>query len=410
MVHSDARQTHATDAPMAGWRGLAWVAALGFFVVSALTGVLYRSGLAYGVTAGLDLVNIRHAHSHTMYFGWATPALFLLIGLRACIGRLRPLLIWLFSAAALAYVLFLLFGYRPVEIGPARMPISVIAATINTVIWYAFAIRYFRRRRREPPTEWSALWDTSLAFLILATLGALALPLLQPLGIDDPTWSTALTHVFLDLFSEGWFVLAVLGLAYAGLGAVDSKAFRPALLAVTIGLPFTFAMGMPRSLVSAELEVFSRMGSLLVGGGLLVLCALQWKNARSQLRWALPLGLLAVKAAAQITAAVAVGFWFAEYHGLRILYLHVMLLGFVSIGVIGAAIDLDLQPRGRATKIFYGAVILLLLSLLPLTEPFFGGGWAVRVAMWIGFVPALAAVYLIVVSGELTLLQNTSNK
>ena len=381
------------------WSRHFWITALIFFAISALTGVLYRAGLAYGFTAGLNLVNVRHAHSHTMYFGWATPALFLLIGLQSGVGKLRGLLVWLFAAAALAYWLFLLFGYRPVQIGPVRMPISVIAATINTVIWYVFTYRYYAARRQAEGRAAMSLWDTALAFLILATLGALTLPLLVPLGVENPVWSTALTHIFLDLFSEGWFVLAVLGLAYASLDEAASRAFRPALLLVTLGLPFTFAMGMPRSMVSLELEILARIGSFLVGSGLLVLCGLLWRRERLSDFWKLPLLCLGMKALAQMAAAVAFGFWFAEYHGLRILYLHVMLLGFVSTGLVAAAATTPLQPGAAPVRVFYGAVIALLLSLVPLTEPFFGGGWALRAAVWIALIPGAAAAFLAYAAG-----------
>lgn len=369
----------------------AWMAALAFFILSALTGALFRAGLVFGYTGGLDLVNIRHAHSHTMYFGWATPALFLMIGTRMGVARLPQLLVWLYAASALAYVLFLLFGYSPVDIGPAGMPISVIAATINTVIWYVFVARYYRARRDRVSVQSTALWDVAVAFLILATLGALSLPLLVPIGVEDPAWSMALTHIFLDLFSEGWFVLGVLGLGYAALGDVPSRAFRAALLMVLLGLPFTFAMAMPQSMVPAPLELLSRIGSVLVGAGLLLLVGLQRRNVRGRMLWTIPLGLLATKALAQLAAGLAVGFWFAEYHGLRILYLHIMLVGFVSLGLVAAAIHNGVQVAGRRTWIFYGAVLLLILSLVPLTEPLFGGAWAFDVAMWIALLPAAAA-------------------
>lgn len=373
----------------------AWQALLGFFVLSGLTGVLYRSGIAYGETLGFDLVNIRHAHSHTMYFGWATPALILMVGLRVGVSKLKPIMCWLFGAAAIAYPLFLLFGYRPVAIGSARMPISVIAATLNTLIWYAFAAYYFRDREGAGASSSNRLWDTSLAFLILATLGAFGLALLKPLGLQDPVWSVALTHVFLDLFSEGWFVLAVLGLAYANLGDEPAPLFGPALAAVTIGLPFTFAMGMPLSLVAGSLEIASRIGSLLVGAGLVILAGLLWNASNRQPWWRLPLALLMLKGLGQVVAALAVGFWFADYHGLRILYLHLMLLGFVSMGLVAAARSALGLVDERGIRVYYGAVLILLLSLIPLSEAVAGGRWAFQLAMWIGLLPVAAAVYLI---------------
>src|SRR5690606_10380509 len=111
----------------------AWMAALAFFILSALTGALFRAGLVFGYAGRLDLVTIRHAHSHTMYFGWATPALFLMIGTRMGVARLPQLLVWLYAASARAYVLFLLFGNRHVASGPAGMPLSLIVATMNYV-------------------------------------------------------------------------------------------------------------------------------------------------------------------------------------------------------------------------------------------------------------------------------------
>lgn len=378
-----------------------WRASLVLFVVAASTGVLYRVGQAYGFTVGLELVNIRHAHSHTMYFGWATPALFLFIGLRSGLRGLRRILVWIIGAAILAYGLFLAFGYQVVDVGPARMPISVVAATLNTLIWYVFAAAYFRGRtssERSPP---HMLWDASLAFLLLATMGALGLALLQPLGVDDPVWSMALTRVFLDLFSEGWFVLGVLGVAFGRFGFhAASRPFQTALLFVIVGLPFTFAVDMPRSLVGQPLEWLARGGSLLVGLGLLILAGLLWLRIPWRSVWMVPVGFLAVKAIAQVVGALGFAYWLADHHGVRVLYLHVMLLGFVSCGLVAAARDSLGIVSERGLKFFYAAVTAVLLSLVPLTGMVPIEGWMFRVAAWVAALPVLAAVYILIRGGS----------
>lgn len=61
-----------------------WFSALGVFVLAGLTGAFMRFGLIYGFPWGLQYANIRHAHSHTMYFGWVTPALMALIAALRC--------------------------------------------------------------------------------------------------------------------------------------------------------------------------------------------------------------------------------------------------------------------------------------------------------------------------------------
>ena len=353
------------------------------------TGMLYRLGLAFGYTAGLELGNIRHAHSHTMYFGWVTPVLFLLIGFRTGLPRLRQLAYAALASAALAYPLFLAFGYSIVRLGSVEMPISVVAATLNTVVWYLFVFQYFRFNRGAERSPSGVLWDVALAFLLLATVGALGLALLKPLGVESMVWPVALTHIFLDLFSEGWFVLAVVGLAYVGVES-PPKSFSPAVLAVTLGLPFTFAMGIPHMLVSAPLEIAARTGSALVGAGLLMHVAILWRRAGAI--WRFPLALLAIKALGQLASAAAVGFWIADYHGLRVLYLHIMLLGFVTCGLVAAATSLALA-RESIRPFFNGAVLVLLASILPLTELFpagWRGSWALYVA---AFTPLIVIAF-----------------
>ena len=38
------------------------------FTIAAATGAFFRFGAAYGISAGLDLTNVRHAHTHLMHF------------------------------------------------------------------------------------------------------------------------------------------------------------------------------------------------------------------------------------------------------------------------------------------------------------------------------------------------------
>src|SRR5690606_26731526 len=58
--------------------------------VAAITGLVFRGVLAWGWDLGASLVNIRHAHSHLMFFGWITPALFVLLASGAAALRRRP--------------------------------------------------------------------------------------------------------------------------------------------------------------------------------------------------------------------------------------------------------------------------------------------------------------------------------
>src|SRR5690625_7783009 len=52
-----------------------WQLSLFSFLVAAFTGFLYRYGLFYPLPGDLGFANIRHAHSHLMFFNWITPPL-----------------------------------------------------------------------------------------------------------------------------------------------------------------------------------------------------------------------------------------------------------------------------------------------------------------------------------------------
>lgn len=117
-----------------------WRFSLAAFVLAGFTGALFRYMSVAGAVAGLSLVNIRHAHTHLMYFAWATPAVFSLIAFHIArsFDREVPRLAKRSMVACLilgltAYGSFLLFGYQPVQMGSVRIPPSVIVAGLNMI-------------------------------------------------------------------------------------------------------------------------------------------------------------------------------------------------------------------------------------------------------------------------------------
>lgn len=384
----------------------AWRVSLLFFVVAGVTGLLFRTGMAYGWTAGLDLVNIRHAHSHLMYFGWATPALFALIARqlgriteRPTNGWIQVVLIGCFAAALISYPLFLRFGYTLVDIGDKRLPISVIGSTFNMLGWYLFAAYYIRMTRGVKRTRALVLWDVAVTFMILSTLGAGMLALAKPLGIQSDSMTSALTHIFLDYFSEGWFVLGVLGLAYAGLPERIEKVKNGSILLLALGLPFTFALGMPAILVPPGLQTLARLAAALVGIGLLLLIRDLW--TRNPM-WRIPLLFLGLKASSQVVVAVLPGMWLPAIPGMRILYLHLMLLGFVTLGLVvsaesvwGRSVTTGRVWMSRAVALLIAALFLL----TPLWPPFLRGAWVMKAALFASIPAVVSAIIMAASSG-----------
>jgi hypothetical protein len=392
------------EAPSLRW---VWRGALAFFVLAGLTGAFFRFAVAQGAVFGLDLGNVRHAHSHTMYFGWVTPALMALIAYRLPALGARPvrragLVIGIaFVMALLAYPPFLLFGYAPAILGEARLPLSVMAAGFNVFAWYAFAGLYVAARRGAPSSLSLRLFDLALFFLVFATLGAWGLPVLQAVDAENHALKAALTHLFLDVFSEGWFTLGVLGLAAAEV-KLDGRWAAWGVRLATLGVPFTFALGMAPSLVPSAVRALSSAGGVLLSVGLLLLVVALWPRQRAWL-WRFALGALALKALALGAISLAPDADWAMVPTFRVLYLHLGLLGFVSVGLVAAARAAWGGASTRGRRAFALAVAGLLASLLPLTPLWpapWHGAWVWSFAALFALGPTLAALWMLVRRAE----------
>lgn len=402
------RLTEPTLKPTRGKSDLfhsTWIAALGCFILAGTTGALLRFGVLYGFPAGLQFADLRHAHSHLMYFGWVTPALMglMVAWLPRLTGRpipprlqtlFRYTLGTIFLLALPAYVSFLFYGYRPAEIGGRRLPLSTIAAGLNVLAWYGFVVLYWRATRGAARVRPLRLWDAALAFLVLASGGAWGVALVSVLAVDDPVWVSALTHLFLDLFAEGWFVLAVLGLAYAAHPHIGRQALaRRSEGWLIMGLPVIFLLGMPVSTLPPAVRLVASLGGVLVALGLAGNIIALWPVVGRG--WRVPLAFLGLKAVAGLAMTVPAAALWAQRASLRISYLHWLLLGFVTLGLVAAA-----QTRwGRAfvpgRRWWTLAVILLLLTLIPLTRlwpPAWSGRWLLVTAAWAALGPVTVAV------------------
>jgi hypothetical protein len=393
----------------------AWYIALACFVLAGASGALLRFGLLYGFPGGLQFVNVRHAHSHFMYLGWVTPALMALIA--AQLSRrvpewgqwengFRRIITATFILALLAFVPFLFYGYQVAEIGGRRLPLSVIASTLNVFAWYAFTVHYWRAGRslrRDPAMR---LWDASLVFLCLASLGGWGLGLSRPLQISDPFWSLTLTHLFLELFANGWFVLALLGLAYAAQPATAVK--REAHWGETLmicGLPLVFLLPLPAGSLPTAVRLLAALGGLMFAAGLALNLWSLWPGAvrHKQTLWLVPLLFLGVKAVAMAIVSIPAGALWAESMALRISYLHWLLLGFITLGLVAAAGDLWGRRATAGWQPFTVTVLLLFASLIPLTRLWplaWSGRWTFVLAAWVALGPVLAALAMLAWSGR----------
>lgn len=408
----------------------AWRWALACFVLAAGTGTWLRFGTYLGLPAGLRFGDVRHAHSHLMFFGWVTPALiaFMAVALSRQGTRL-PGLRWLlagtFAAALLAFPAFLASGYRSTALLGRELPLSMMAAGLNGLAWIALIVAYLvatpgKAERDDGPPASSAAsnavvaWlDAAILMLAMSLLGIAGLAATGMSGLMEPRLTAGLVDFFLSLFGEGWFAAGLMGLAFARLGAegepAESSGLRsatdagtrmltghdPALLfpavlfagglatRATAGLLLSAAgAGMPRPAVlppSAWLEAAVSLGHLATGAGLVwgVFALLRPRRPGATWLggiWIAGLAFLAIKGIVELGLAAPGARAWVEASHLRVLLLHAFLLGAVSVGLVGAARDcfeplstFDHRATARWSWIFLASVVVVLGSLVPLT-------------------------------------------
>ena len=353
---------------------LVWIACVLAFTLAAATGALFRFGVAYGFTGGLNFANVRHAHSHLMYFAWVTPALFHLISRRieALTNSATPQISHFGIGASLvlgfaSYVPFLLFGYSSVSIGPLEVPPSVIIAGLNMLAWYGYILGYLRQTKGLERIPMLVLFDGSLLFLVLSSLGAWGISMIVPLGVENPAMMAALTHIFLGFFTEGWLTLAVLGLAISlmPVAAFDKRLFMAAVWMLVAGVAGSFLLGMPQSMMSPVAQILARVASGFMAVGLAIFALRLFSKGDGS--WRASNLFLSLKALGFTIVLVTPSIWWADYFVERVLYFHIHLLGFTTLGIMAAAKEHIARQAGWQISWMNRAITGVIFSLVPMT-------------------------------------------
>jgi hypothetical protein len=390
--------------PVPAWQLSVWHAALACFLLAAAGGVLLRFGLVQGLPFGLLPGDVRHAHSHLMFFGWVTPVLMLLLlrlqGAEVPVAGRRILALTLFAALA-SFLPFLLSGYRLTPVLGRALPLSMITSGLNGVAWYAFTVLFLFRARKGGKQERPAAeryFLAAIALLLLSSVGAAALAC-AGMFKAGPLLVSSLATFFLDLFAEGWFGLALLGLAYSSRpAAARERAARTGLVVLVAGLVLRNLADLLAANGFVLLEPLAAAGSAVAGLGLIAVLTPLWRqllHERLSL-WHLSLGLLLLKAVVDLLSS-SPGFaaWSAAA-GLRVFYLHAYLLGAVTLGLIAAVREQWGEAAYRRPWLLAGAALLMTASLLPLSGAWpagWSGARALDVAAWLSPAPLLAVAY-----------------
>ncbi|MFZ5442234.1 MAG: hypothetical protein ACOZQL_19655, partial [Myxococcota bacterium] len=165
----------------------------------------------------LRYANATHAHSHTLYWGWAGLGLFALFFERLEVkGRLAALALGGVTAVGLlTFGIFWAWGYaRPAIVLSAASVVPFGLAMALT--WRALG----RARGADVP-----FLRAAVVFVALSYASALSRVVLKVLHVDDPLYAALAVHGFLGTFGA-FFTLGVMGLTVRWLGVGERRSLR----------------------------------------------------------------------------------------------------------------------------------------------------------------------------------------
>lgn len=354
---------------------LEWTAALACFVVAGITGTAFRLAAAgFEPLSGLNLGYVRNAHSHLMLFSWATPPLMILMAQRLALKStqggaknfrartFRRIIRAAIMIGVLTFVPFLISGYTSTKIGPISLPLTIIFSTLGMFVWYAFSLAYWRARRGLARDSVWRLWDWANAFLCLSTLGAWARGAFIGMKVTDARLTHGSIQFFVITFSFGWLTLGMLGEFHRRRNTQPGRAADLGTALLAAGIPLIFISAQTAQIPSI-LSACGHLSALAVGVGLSL--HLYTLRESGGIRWRNPsiIALIFVAGAMLISAVPPILNW-ANTTGLRLIFVHLLLLGVVTMGL------LEVYPRAtpiKARGLMPAAILILLATMLPTT-------------------------------------------
>jgi hypothetical protein len=315
--------------PDAPWSGFLR-AALGFYALAICLGVVLRVAFVHPLP-WLHFGHALHAHSHTLYFGWAGLAVFALafrhIGAR---DRLvQAVLVAIVVLAGATFVAFLSGGYATP---------GLVVSGLSLPIWITAALVFWRRARGDRRIETTYL-RVGVVYLLASFLGAGARVAFLVTGVDDPLLPQLAVFGFLHLFAC-FFQLAVTGLV-AGVAQRAGAPLDPVLLRrqLLIYAPLawlTFPLGVAGG-GEGMLGLVARAAALgLIVPGLMLVWNLLGAARRAHAPLAAGLRGMAAWVTLQVVlegAGALVGTDVVAFRTPVVLFLHVALVGVVTTGL-----------------------------------------------------------------------------
>jgi hypothetical protein len=375
-----------TQLPYRGQLVKTWMLwAVFFFLVASLFGLAMRY-FYIGELAFFEYKNLLHAHSHLALLGWGY---LFLSGILAFTfisdeGRLRyykKLLLLTVVANLGMMVSFPFQGYGL---------FSISFSTMHLLVSYVFAFSFLQDLKKSPKTPATSLIKWGLYWMVLSTLGLWAIgPVAALLSKTHPLYSMSIQW-FLHLQLNGWFVYTLFGLLTHHLqGYTQSvQSIKILIGSLHVSMLLTYALAVSWSIAHPALYYLNAGGVMIQAVVYFHFIKPIWQNLRLGEKWIqmlLILALTSLIAKAVIQLALVIPEVSIVAYTIRMYvigFLHLVMLGGMSLGLAALALEKEWLPKAKLSKL--GWILLsvgfLLTELLLL-------GQGTMLWLHVGFMP-----------------------
>lgn len=339
-----------------------------FFALTALTGAWMRFFPIHPDSI-FSYTNVLHGHSHLAILGWQFLALFLIfltIFWSKIISKKQAISICL-AIVVTSFLMFLAFVYQGYGV------LSIAMSTIHIFVEYWVVVFIYRQLKAQPVAKSAKLFIIgALISLVISSIGPFSLGVISANGLKEYAIFDMAIYFYLHFQYNGWLTLFLLGLfvlilQMRGLPLNDSFLKKGFWIYIVTLFPNYFHS----VLWVEELGNFSNILATIGGIGqwlgiILILVGMKgaWKpltNGLSKLTTvclAATFILLFVKSTMELGLMVpALADLVYGTRSVIIGYLHLTLLGFVSIFILAQYQLVGLMNTSRYTTYGFGLFI-----------------------------------------------------
>jgi hypothetical protein len=337
-------------------------------LVVAFLGVLMRYKILYSLPF-IDQKNLLHGHSHFAFSGWITQTLMVLLvaylskatGKDEFITYKKLLLANLITAYGML-IAFPIQGYGIV---------SIFFSTLSVFISYIFAFFFWKDLNKIETQNVAHYWfKAGLLLNVFSSIGTFGLAFMMANKIADQTWYLAAVYFYLHFQYNGWFFFTSMGLFYVILPTkiiATNKLKRIFWLFALASVPAYFLSTLWMSLplwvyILVVLASFVQVIAWIVFVSVLFTSRnIIITTISKEAKWLFGLSAVAltIKLLLQLSSTIPYLSQLAfGFRSIVIAYLHLVLLGVITIFLLGYIFTLNVLAVKKTTV--YGVIIFVI--------------------------------------------------